>query len=291
MDPLHTLLDAWPREFAQTLEMMTGTPAKVEIGPADGHADLWWENRFQSDPAITLAVGASREGWLHAGSVILQAAGIDPVEEAEARSTWLEVLEQAASSSARALGTATGKTVETASGHEVPQGIGKTWNVTVDLDGQPVVLLLALQAEAAALRPAEVSQPQPASAMAAAAGAGGGNNAPASGFGMAPMANGIAAPVTSRTMDALLDVQLPVSISFGQAKIPLKDVLKLTTGSVVELNRQPEDPVDIIVNDCVIARGEVVVVDGNYAVRIQSILGRQQRLNLRNDRGANGGSL
>jgi flagellar motor switch protein FliN/FliY len=58
-------------------------------------------------------------------------------------------------------------------------------------------------------------------------------------------------------------------------------VLKLTAGSVVELNRQPEEPVDIIVNDFVIARGEVVVVDGNYAVRIQEIVSRQQRLGLR----------
>ena len=81
-------------------------------------------------------------------------------------------------------------------------------------------------------------------------------------------------------MSALLEVQLPVCISFGQAKMQLKDVLKLTTGTVVELNRQPEDPVDIIVNDCVIARGEVVVVDGNYAVRIQSIIGRQDRIGL-----------
>ena len=84
----------------------------------------------------------------------------------------------------------------------------------------------------------------------------------------------------SRTISTLLGVQLPVSISFGNTRMPLKDVLKLTTGTVVELNRQPEDPVDIIVNDCVIARGEVVVVDGNYAVRIQSIIARQDRIGL-----------
>jgi len=82
-------------------------------------------------------------------------------------------------------------------------------------------------------------------------------------------------------MDVLLDVHLPVSISFGQAQLRLKDVLKLTSGSVVELNRQPEEPVDVIVNDSVIARGEVVVIDGNYAVRIQEIVSRQERLGLR----------
>jgi flagellar motor switch protein FliN/FliY len=92
-------------------------------------------------------------------------------------------------------------------------------------------------------------------------------------------------------MDALLDVHLPLSLSFGRTQLRLKDVLKLTTGSVVELNRQPEEPVDIIVNDFVIARGEVVVVDGNYAVRIQEIVSRQQRMGLRDTGAGSAGRL
>jgi flagellar motor switch protein FliN/FliY len=75
-----------------------------------------------------------------------------------------------------------------------------------------------------------------------------------------------------------MEVELPVSVSFGRAQLPLKDVLKLTTGSIVELNRTVEDPVELIINNCVIARGEVVMVEGNYGVRIQEILSRQERL-------------
>jgi flagellar motor switch protein FliN/FliY len=75
-------------------------------------------------------------------------------------------------------------------------------------------------------------------------------------------------------LNFLLDVKLPLSVSFGCAQLPLKDVLKLTIGSSVELNRETGDPVEIIVNDRVIARGEVVVVDGNYGVRIKQVLGR-----------------
>ena len=85
-------------------------------------------------------------------------------------------------------------------------------------------------------------------------------------------------PARSRTMDLLLDVDLPVSISFGKAELPMKDVLKLTTGSIVELNRGINEPVEVLVNHCLIARGEVVVVDGNYGVRIQEIASRQDRL-------------
>ena len=79
-------------------------------------------------------------------------------------------------------------------------------------------------------------------------------------------------------MDLLLEVDLPVSISFGKAQLPLKDVLKLTTGSIVELNRGVNEQVEVLVNQCLIARGEVVVVEGNYGVRIQEIATRNDRL-------------
>ena len=75
-----------------------------------------------------------------------------------------------------------------------------------------------------------------------------------------------------------MDVELPVSVSFGRAQVALKDVIKLTTGSIVELNRSIAEPVEVIVNNCVIARGEVVVVEGNFGVRIQQVISRQERL-------------
>jgi flagellar motor switch protein FliN/FliY len=79
-------------------------------------------------------------------------------------------------------------------------------------------------------------------------------------------------------IDLLLDVELPVSVSFGRAQLALKDVIKLTTGSIVELNRAISEPVEVIVNNCVIARGEVVVVEGNFGIRIQQVISRQERL-------------
>jgi flagellar motor switch protein FliN/FliY len=55
---------------------------------------------------------------------------------------------------------------------------------------------------------------------------------------------------TLKALDVLLDVELPVSVSFGRAEIALKDVLKLTTGSILELDRTIAEPVEIIVNNC-----------------------------------------
>ena len=85
-------------------------------------------------------------------------------------------------------------------------------------------------------------------------------------------------PARSRTFDLLMGVELPVSVSFGRVHLPLKDVLKLTAGSIIELNRTVDEPVEVIVNNCVVARGEVVVVEGNYGVRIHQIMTRQERM-------------
>jgi flagellar motor switch protein FliN len=79
----------------------------------------------------------------------------------------------------------------------------------------------------------------------------------------------------------ILDVELPITVSIGSTQLPLREILKLTTGSIVELDRLITDPVDILVNKCVIARGEVVVIEGNYGVRILQVVSRSERLALR----------
>ncbi|MBV8845412.1 MAG: flagellar motor switch protein FliN [Bryobacterales bacterium] len=91
-------------------------------------------------------------------------------------------------------------------------------------------------------------------------------------------AKALPAPGIPKTLDLLLDVELPVSVSFGRAQIALKDVLKLTTGSILELERTISEPVEVIVNNCAIARAEVVVVEGNFGVRILQVISRQERL-------------
>jgi flagellar motor switch protein FliN/FliY len=79
-------------------------------------------------------------------------------------------------------------------------------------------------------------------------------------------------------INLLLDVELPVSVSFGHAEMQLKDVLKLGTGSVIELDKSVNDPVTIIVNHKPIAKGEVVMVDGNYGVRILEVESTADRI-------------
>lgn len=70
----------------------------------------------------------------------------------------------------------------------------------------------------------------------------------------------------------LMDVELVVTMRFGGRRMLLKDILDLCTGSVVELDQQVQAPVDLLLDGKVIARGEVVVVDGNYGLRVTDLL-------------------
>jgi flagellar motor switch protein FliN len=79
-------------------------------------------------------------------------------------------------------------------------------------------------------------------------------------------------------IELLLDVELPISVSFGHSEMPLKDVLKLGAGSVIELDKSVNDPVSIVVNRKPIAKGEVVMVDGNYGVRILEVESTAERI-------------
>ncbi len=76
----------------------------------------------------------------------------------------------------------------------------------------------------------------------------------------------------------LLDVELPITVSFGEAEMQLKDVLKLGVGSVIELDKSVNDPVTVIVNQKPIAKGEVVMVEGNYGVRILEVESTAERI-------------
>ena len=69
----------------------------------------------------------------------------------------------------------------------------------------------------------------------------------------------------------VMDVELSVSLRFGQRQLPLHEVLELGSGSVIELDRQVDDPVELLLDGKVIARGEAVIVDGNYGLRVTEI--------------------
>jgi flagellar motor switch protein FliN/FliY len=78
--------------------------------------------------------------------------------------------------------------------------------------------------------------------------------------------------------DLLLGVNLNLTLRFGQRTLPLREVLELASGSVIELDHEVHEPADLLLGDKVIARGHVVIVDGNYGVRITEVADARQRI-------------
>jgi flagellar motor switch protein FliN/FliY len=76
----------------------------------------------------------------------------------------------------------------------------------------------------------------------------------------------------------LCDIELDASLQFGSREMPLREVLELGPGDVIELDRHVAEPVDLVIGDRIVARGEVVIVSGNFALRVTEVATPQLRL-------------
>ena len=266
------IVDAWAEELKSVLQFLTAEDWSATIAPASssvagGHH--WWAQEFKGAEEAHVWIGAPALAWSELGARILQAAGVDLIEQASAKSTYLEAVQQAMSGLARILTNRIARPIDAADGSEaVVPGPGVCFELVLNtggLDVPAIRVIVSHQLCSAFYDPSRSSEADSETRAAV--------SAAQSTF--APEASG------SPNVSVLLDVQMPVSICFGRASMPLREVMKLTSGSAVELDRRPDDDVDIIVNDCVIARGEVVVIDGNYGVRVTAIVSREQRMALR----------
>lgn len=249
IDIRNWLAGEFSARLATAFEVMTAERPAIEVDPAaeaPKDASLRWRQPF-SNIAGAMWVTASEMAWRAIGSRVLKSAGITDGEPAQWRAECMEILGQALAGAAQSMGARLGIEVVPQGGEESDATFGDMLWTSV---GTSFEAEIRIGFEIPLL---DAFHPEPVKQL------------------------GSAYP-KSKTFELLLDVELPVSVSFGRAQVPLKDCLKLTTGSIVELNRAIGDPVEVIVNNCVIARGEVVVVEGNFGVRIQQVISRQERL-------------
>lgn len=247
--------------LCNALNSLTGTVFTVgivdsgDVGKAED--PLIWRQPFSlSDDALVWLV-AGKDLWDAVGRMILGGPGVDSVPEEDCRSTWHEIAGQTMSGIAQTLSTDLGREVLAHGGEQDPTDPGDQAQdafLEIRNDIQIWHVRIAWSAQFADTLPAPAA-PQS-------------DRAP----------SGTPETVASKTLDLLLEVALPVSVSFGKTSLQIREVLKLNTGSVVELDRLVSEPVEVIVNNCVIARGEVVVVDGNYGVRVLHLASRADRL-------------
>jgi flagellar motor switch protein FliN/FliY len=112
-------------------------------------------------------------------------------------------------------------------------------------------------------------------------GGGGGDGTPvAMPPAFAPQQSGVFGSTGNKALDLLMDIEMPIVIELGRSQMSLKRILELGPGAIVEMDRLAGEPVDILINGKVVARGEVVVVDENFGVRIISLVSPEERLKL-----------
>ncbi len=292
VDRQRWLFEQFAGKLADAVGMMVGAAVTAKLDeeasipsdlllasdPAGAPAVLVWEQGFDAGEGCRMVVAAPGVSWEKIGGEALKAAGVDELDRDSVRSTYLEILSQTLSSVASEVGTLLHREVSPVDGREAqvePSAISQV--VQMVLGGDSVTLYLGVAASLVTVLSSAgdfgldsvAADPFAAGYVSKAA------DQDADGLRSTERHEMLD---SSKTLDLLLDVELPVSVSFGRASVPLKDVLKLTAGSIVELNRGVSDPVELIVNNCVIARGEVVVVEGNYGVRIQQIISARERL-------------
>jgi len=91
-------------------------------------------------------------------------------------------------------------------------------------------------------------------------------------------ADGTTERTTARNFDLLLDIPLEVTVELGRTRLELRELLALASGSVVELGKAAGEPLDVLVNGKLVARGECVMVNDKFGVRLTDIVSRSERL-------------
>ena len=269
----------WTSSLRSAVEMMAQQPLTAQPSPADAEMAARAgelpsvEYVFSHAPTAPLRISTPGDTSAGIAKVVLTASGIEEFDENLLKETFQEILTQTASGLAQHAGMRAGTPVSNGAAAEASGTLadGITAIVTLSIAGtefEPLFITfpwafldaLALQEDSDAEpgREAAVVSPE------------------RQGLGGVPPA-----------LDLLLDVEMPVSVSFGRTFLPVRDVLKLATGSIIELDRPVNQYVEVVVNNCVIARGEVVVIDGNYGVRIHEIISRGERLSLQHLTGMN----
>jgi flagellar motor switch protein FliN len=257
---VRTFLDAWIPEFQRSVEMFTGQSVKIKstgeaerASAAGSDAILWQGQTFERGGLGSVWIGTPVETCNGLTKSLAE-------EPSAAESVYRELLKQSFEGAAHVLSSGRSprmvckQAIEDGSG---PSDLARTETArlwTPAWEGAPI--LVGIDAAFASLVAEEELQ-------------------------LAERPAG--APDTSEKsarLERLADIELPIAVVLGRTRMQIREVLKLTAGSLVELDRRTGDPVEIVVHNAVVARGEVVSVSGNYGVRIKEVISRGDRFAL-----------
>ncbi|MGA2723457.1 MAG: FliM/FliN family flagellar motor switch protein [Bryobacteraceae bacterium] len=256
------MMASWLDSLITVLESMTGYRPKAEshASPSNEVKDglAWRAQSLNLLEEPSFWIGAPAESWAGLSRLTLAALGVNAPTDHDIQSTCRDLMAQTSSIVASQLTCQFGK--EISGGDSIPNSqpnrdgaLVFSWSLDAGLAS---VEGAAVWSEALLRRCADFTVQQ------AAVKAGSAEATPAS--------SSETVEFGGRTLDSIPRLDLRVNFILGRTTLPLRDVFKLTVGSVIELDRSVVDPVDVVIRNRVLARGHVVVVDGNYGLKILS---------------------
>jgi flagellar motor switch protein FliN len=262
---VEAFLEAWAPELGRSIDMFRGDQATTtwalqkgnradqQFAASDGA--VWWRQQLESNGIFSVWIGTPAETWNEI------AAGLAETPE-DRWKMYLEILGPSLQGVAHALsaGRATRLVCKDGSEQPAPTYAVHMGAVNVTISGHrlgPIVACLE-PSFANLIVPPDIEAAEDVGA----------ETSPGLSY-------------ESRLLfKRLIELELPISIVLGRAVVPIRDVLKLSAGSLIDMDRRVGDPVDILVHNVVVARGEVVAVKGNYGVRVKEVISRNDRIAL-----------
>jgi flagellar motor switch protein FliN len=271
---MKTFMDCWAQVAADLFQQaLAGEPELVDSLPKPFAAGSF---------GFVATIAGDEQGRF---AVVLDASILDaPLlgEGTDQKAGWAEVLQETINAAAGELLAKTGKKCrvekfeESAGETKVTRAFQlksgeRSWTVLVrdevHAPRAPAPQGTGQPAASAPATPAALPTPVPGPAL-----------GPASGPASGPVSGPVLGPVLTPGQELLLDVELDASLRFGCREMPLGEILDLGPGDVVQLDRHISDPVDLIVGDKIVARGEVVLVNGNFGLRVTEVAAPRKRL-------------
>jgi flagellar motor switch protein FliN/FliY len=252
-------MDFWAESLAGVLESMTANRPNIEVlastssGWEEGFS--WWGQRLSILEQPSFWIGAPAESWAALGRLTLSALGVDDPTDGDIEATCRDVMAQTsamvASQLTRQFGT------EITGGDSIPSNQPDAvatpvfkWSLDaglISMEGT-AVWSEAFLSRCSALTPPpteEESEPEESSP-----------------------ASDSETPLSGGPADSMPRLDLRVEFILGRTALPLREIFKLNVGSVIELDHSAIEPAEVVIHGRVLARGQVVVVNGNYGLKI-----------------------
>ena len=250
-------VEAWSKQLARSIQVFGGSEPTVtwsrvnDLPPVESEDVFWWRQALQGASKFTMWIGAHESTWNAIGRAS------EDADSDDSKAAYLEIIAQTQQATASILSSALPEHLEcrkgqVGSGPKSESVIYALIGVTISGEQLPALMFVVEQSILDVLNTA-----------------GNFGEKIASGTGQSGL-----------MLDRLLNLEMPISVALGRTQMPIRDLLKVVSGSVIELDQGVDDNADLIVHGTVVAKGEIVSIKGNYGIRIKELISQKDRIDL-----------